>query len=65
MPSADDPIMSGRSIWLFRHFERQNLSFISDSIGIPRWLQENSKKSEEQEEEEEDEESYSYISPDL
>ena len=32
---ANDPIMSGTSIWSFRHFEHQNTSIISESIGIP------------------------------
>ena len=32
---ANDPITLARLIWLFRHFEFQNLSIISDSIGIP------------------------------
>ena len=29
---ANDPIMSGRSIWLFGHLKCQNLSIILDSI---------------------------------
>ena len=32
---ANDFIMLERSICLFRHLECQNLSIISDSIGIP------------------------------
>ena len=47
---ANDPILWGRSIGSFRHLECQNLSIISDSIGIPRWLQKKAKKSEEEEE---------------
>ena len=35
---ASDPNMSGRSIQLFRHLERQNLSIISYSIGRVRWF---------------------------
>ena len=45
MPLELDPIMSGRSIRSFRNLKCQNLFIISDSIGIPRWLQENPKKS--------------------
>ena len=44
VPHANDSIMLGRSIWLLRHLECQNLSIMSDSIGIPRWLPENGKK---------------------
>ena len=29
-PLENDPILSGRSIWSFRHLELQNLSIISD-----------------------------------
>ena len=36
---ANDPIMLGRSIFLFRHLECQNLSIISDSIGRARIVQ--------------------------
>ena len=43
-PPANDPIMLERSIQLFRHLKCQNPPIISDSIGIPRWLQENAKK---------------------
>ena len=32
MPFANDPIMLGRSIQLFRYLKCQNLSIISDSI---------------------------------
>ena len=32
-PRANNPIMSGRSIWLFTHLEHQNLSIISEDIG--------------------------------
>ena len=31
-PLANDPVMSGRSIWLLGHLERQNPSIILDSI---------------------------------
>ena len=34
---ANDSIMLGRSIRLFRHLELQNLSIISDSIDWVRW----------------------------
>ena len=44
VPLAHDPTMSGRSIQLFRHLECQNPSIVSDSIGIPRWLQKWGKK---------------------
>ena len=47
-PHAKDPIMSGISIWLFRHLECQNPTIISDYIGIPRCLKKLG-KSEEQE----------------
>ena len=40
-PLIDDPIMSERSMQLLRQPKHQNLSFISDSIGIHRLLQEN------------------------
>ena len=33
-PLANDPIMSGRLIRLFRHLQCQNPSIISDFIGI-------------------------------
>ena len=56
MPLANDPIMSGRSIQLFRHLEHQNPFIISDSIGIYRWLQKKWEKSKEQEKQEEQEE---------
>ena len=39
MPLANDPIMLGRSIWLFRHLEHQNLSIISEDIGRARMVQ--------------------------
>ena len=58
-PLVNDPIMSERSIWMFRHLECQNLFIVSDSIGIPRWLQKNGKMREEEEQEQE-RESYSY-----
>ena len=54
-PLANDLIMLRRLIQLLRHLECQNLSIISDSIGIPK----GSKKWKKGEEEEE-EESYSY-----
>ena len=38
-PLANDPIMSGRLIRLFRHLEHQNPSIISDSIGRARMVQ--------------------------
>ena len=44
VPLSNDPIMLERSIRSFRHLECKNPSIISDSIGIPRWLQENAKK---------------------
>ena len=47
-PLANDPIMLGRSIWLFGHLECQNPTIISDYIGIPRCLKKLG-KSEEQE----------------
>ena len=34
-PLSNDPIMSGRLIQSFRHLQCQNLSIISESIGIP------------------------------
>ena len=37
--TANDPIMSGRSIKVFRHLEHQNQSIISDSIGRARIVQ--------------------------
>ena len=43
-PLANNPIMSGRSIQSLRHLEHQNLSIITDSIRIYRWLQKNAKK---------------------
>ena len=39
MPLANDPIISGTSIWLFRHLEHQNLSIISEDIGRARMVQ--------------------------
>ena len=48
-PIENDPIMSERSIWLFKHLECQNPSIISDSIGIYRWLQKAGKSQEEKE----------------
>ena len=35
-PLENDPIMSGRLIWSFRHLEHQNPSIISDSIDSAR-----------------------------
>ena len=58
---APGPIIWRRSLWSFRHLECQNPSIISDSIGIPKWLQKNAKKSEQEEEYEKEQESYSYI----
>ena len=52
MPLANDPIISGRLIQLFRNLECQNPSFISDSIGIPNGGGKSGKMSEEQEQEE-------------
>ena len=49
---ADDPIMMGRSLWLFRHLECQNLSIISDSGRIPNGGEKNGNMSEEEEQEE-------------
>ena len=46
---ANDPIMSGRLIRSFRHLECQNLSIISESIGIPNGSKKKGKKSEEEE----------------
>ena len=43
-PLANDPIIVGRSIQLFRHLGHQNPSIISDSIGICRWLRKSGKK---------------------
>ena len=43
-PLANDPIMSGRSIQLFRHLECQNPSIISESIGIPNGSKKMGKK---------------------
>ena len=39
VPLANDLIMSWRSIQLLRHFEHQNMSIISDSIGRARVVQ--------------------------
>ena len=39
MPLANDPIISGTSIRLFRHLEHQNLSIISEDIGRARMVQ--------------------------
>ena len=39
-PPANDPIMGGRSIWSFRHPERQNLSII-DAIGYYNRIRKN------------------------
>ena len=39
MPLANDPIISGTSIRLFRHLEHQNLSIISEDIGRARVVQ--------------------------
>ena len=50
-PLPNHPIMSGISIGLFRHLEHQNLSIISDYIGIPNRSKKNGEKSKEQEEE--------------
>ena len=46
-PPANNPIMSGRSIWSFRHLEHQNSSIISDFL-------DSQEKSEEQQEQEEE-----------
>ena len=59
-PLANYLFMSERLIWLFRHFECQNPSIISDSIGIPNGVDKSGKMSEEQEEQEMVAESYSY-----
>ena len=48
-PHANDPIMSGRLIQLFRHLEHQNPSIISDSIGRARMAAKKQEKSEEEE----------------
>ena len=48
---ANDPIMLERFIWSLRHLECQNLSLISDSIGIPNGGEKSGKISEEQEQE--------------
>ena len=60
VPPADDPIMSVKSILLFRYLKCQNPSIISDSIGIPHGGEKSGKMSEEQEEQEMAAESYSY-----
>ena len=39
MPLANDPIISGTSIRLFRHLEHQNLSIISEDIDRARMVQ--------------------------
>ena len=52
-PLANDPIMLGRSIWLFRHLKHKNLSFFSDYVGIPNRSKKNGKMSEKEEEEQE------------
>ena len=41
---ANGPIMSERSIRLFRHLDCQNLSIISESIGIPNGSEKMGKK---------------------
>ena len=46
---ANEHIMSGRLIQLFRHLECKNMSIISYSIGIPRWKRKNGKKGEQEE----------------
>ena len=51
VPLASYPIMLERSIRSFRHLECQNLSIMSDSIGIPNGSKKNGKMSEEQEQE--------------
>ena len=48
---ANGSIMSGTSIWSFRHLEHQNLSIISYYISIPNGSKKKWGKSEEQEEE--------------
>ena len=58
---ANAPIMLGRSIRSFRHLECQNLSIISDSIGIPNGSQKIGKKGKELEEEEEEEQNLIHI----
>ena len=44
MQLANDPIMKKRSIQSFRHLECQNLSIISESIGIPNGSKKMGKK---------------------
>ena len=36
VPLNNDPLMSGRLIWLLRHLKHQNPSIISDSIDSTR-----------------------------
>ena len=55
----NEPIMSERLIWSFRHLECQNPSIISDSLGIPRWKQKTGEK--ERSRGNRTEESYSYL----
>ena len=59
MPLKNDPILSGRSIWLFRHLELQNPSIISDfrhrSELLPATIQ------EEEEEQEQEQEEYTWL----
>ena len=43
-PPANNIIMSGTSIRLFRHLECQNPSIISESIGIPNGSEKMGKK---------------------
>ena len=51
-PFANVPIMSGRSIRLFRHLECHNLSIISDYIGIPNGSKNWGENEDKQEQEE-------------
>ena len=44
VPHENDPIILGRLIWLFRHLECQNMSVISNFIGIPNGGVKNGKK---------------------
>ena len=53
-PLANDPIMLGRSIRLFRYPECQGPSIILDYIGNPNGSEKKWEKSEEQEQEEEE-----------
>ena len=57
---ANDPIMSGRSMRSFRHLEHQNLSIISDFIGInalfPKFIIKEEEVKKEKEEEDDKEE---------